>query len=91
MKRERAEEVCVEVNGTRIKVPRGVTVARALEISGYRFSEPHSKELSLACGTGGCWNCSVLVDGSLERACVTPVKEGMRISTEIEGVEPLRI
>jgi pyruvate formate lyase activating enzyme len=46
------------------------------------------------CGTGGCWNCEVLVDNSLALACMTPLKEGMAIRLDPEAVgrkEPRRI
>ncbi|MFQ5484417.1 MAG: radical SAM protein [Desulfobacterales bacterium] len=36
------------------------------------------------CGTGGCWNCAVLIDGLLERSCVTPLREKMEIITDPE-------
>lgn len=67
-----------------------MTVAEALRAAGFHFSEP-GREPSLACGTGGCWSCALLIDGELERACVTPVREGVRIGTEVEGVEPRRV
>ena len=42
------------------------------------------------CGTGGCCQCSVLIDGVLERSCVTPLREGMEIVTspDILGKHP---
>jgi pyruvate formate lyase activating enzyme len=46
------------------------------------------------CGTGGCWNCAVLIDGMLARSCVTPLREEMEIITGPEIyqlTEPLRI
>ncbi|MEM3132515.1 MAG: 2Fe-2S iron-sulfur cluster-binding protein, partial [Sulfolobales archaeon] len=72
----RVELVDISVNGVRTRVPSGVTVARALEYLGYAFGEPSSKKPSLACKTGGCWSCAVIIDGSIERSCVTPVRSG---------------
>ncbi|MFC1896557.1 radical SAM protein [Thermodesulfobacteriota bacterium] len=46
------------------------------------------------CGTGGCWNCAVLINGALARGCVTPLREGMEIITTPERIkdeEPRRI
>lgn len=37
-----------------------------------------------ACGTGGCCECSVLIDGVLRRSCVTPLQEGMQIVTSAD-------
>lgn len=83
--------VSIQVDDERVSVPAGVTVATALEYAGFKFSEPYSKRQSLACRTGGCWACAVVINGYLERACITPVKEGMVIETNLEGRTPLRI
>ncbi len=81
----------IVVDGIKRRVPEGITVAKALEILGYGFDRPGGKGISIACGTGGCWSCAVVIDGSPERSCITPVREGMEISTDVEGKEPLRI
>uniref|UniRef100_A0A7C3SMT0 Radical SAM protein n=1 Tax=Thermofilum pendens TaxID=2269 RepID=A0A7C3SMT0_THEPE len=87
-----AEQSTVRVllDGTPVEVLGGVTVAEALTAVGFRFNEP-GREPSLACRTGGCWSCALVIDSGLERACITPVKEGMRISTDVSGFEPRRI
>ncbi|MEM4035804.1 MAG: radical SAM protein [Fervidicoccaceae archaeon] len=85
------ELVPIAVDGAEVLVPEGVSLADALRAAGFVFDPPGSKRPSLACGTGGCWACALLVDGRLERACVTPVRRGMRVETSVEGVEPLRI
>ncbi|MET1160669.1 MAG: radical SAM protein [Thermoprotei archaeon] len=85
------EHVSIVVDGIEYSVPRGISLARALELIGYRFDKPGSRKPSLACGTGGCWACAVLVNGSLERACITPVRNGMVINTNVENKLPLRI
>ena len=82
--------VRVTVDGNLLEVPGGVTVAEALTSAGFRFNEP-GREPSLACRTGGCWSCALVIDGGLERACITPVRDGMRISTDVAGFEPRRI
>ncbi|MBE0616802.1 MAG: radical SAM protein [Proteobacteria bacterium] len=43
-------------------------------------------EGSLECGTGGCWSCGVLVDGTLARACCTEAREGVDVVTSAEEV-----
>lgn len=85
------EEIWITVDGVRYRVFNGVTVAKALESIGFRFSEPGSRGVSLACGTGGCWACALVIDGVFERSCITPVKNGMAISTDIEKRKPLRV
>ncbi|MCD6357304.1 MAG: (2Fe-2S)-binding protein [Thermoproteales archaeon] len=86
---EEVGEVTIYVDGVAHRVPDGVTVARALESIGYSFREP-GHEPSLACRTGGCWSCALVIDGELERTCITPVRDGMRISTDLAGVTPRR-
>jgi len=82
----------IRIDGVSYEVPGGITLAEALRRVGFAFSKPGSRGVSLACGTGGCWACMVLVDGKPARACVTPVRRGMEVSTSVpEGVEPLRI
>lgn len=81
----------IVVDGARYAVPSGITLARALELLGFKFDKPGSKKQSLACKTGGCWACAVLVNGSLERACITPVKSNMVVETNVDEYTPLRI
>ena len=52
-----------------------------------RLDRDHGAEtghIRASCGTGGCCQCSVLIDGVLERSCVTPLREGMEIVTDPE-------
>lgn len=93
IKLEEIEESFVEVwvDGVRHRVSWPSTVKEALESIGVAFGAPGSRGLSAPCGLGGCWACAVLIDGELERACVTPVRDGMRIELDVEGREPLRI
>lgn len=81
----------VYINGGRALVPAGVSIAMALEYVGFKFDRPGSKRQNLACRTGGCWACAVVINGSLERSCITPVKEGIVIETDVERKVPLRI
>ncbi len=88
---EERELIRIVVDGIEYRVPRGISVAKALELIGFKFSVPGSKKPSIACGTGGCWACALIINGSLERSCITPVEDGMTISTDVDHVEPLRI
>jgi len=85
------ERINIRVDGVEYEVPNGITVAEALRFVGFEFSKPGSEGVSLSCETGGCWSCAVLIDDHLERSCITPVKDGMVISTDIDGLEPMRI
>ena len=81
----------IYVDGIEYEVPDGITVAKALEYIGFKFEKPGGKKLSLPCKVGGCWSCALVINGQFERTCITPVKNGMRIETSIENIEPLRI
>ncbi len=86
--RKLVETVKVKVNGRLEVVPEAITVKEALESLDYNV--PWLEEESL-CMTGGCWNCMVLIDGKPERSCITPVKKGMTIETNVTDIPPLRI
>jgi pyruvate formate lyase activating enzyme len=58
---------------------------------GVVFHYPSTGKISLPCNLGRCWACSVLVNGELERTCITPVEDGMKIGLNIEDREPVRI
>ena len=83
--------VNIHVDGVRYEVPSGISVADALRYIGFEFSEPGTKGVSLPCRLGGCWACALVIDGELERTCITPVKDGMCIETDVEGKTPPRI
>ncbi len=46
---------------------------------------PEKGSLFAPCEIGGCWSCAVEVNGELKPACVTPIKEGLRIRTKLPG------
>jgi len=88
---QRDGEGRVWIDGVATEAPSGVTVAEALRRLGYGFKEAGGGEPSLACESGGCWSCALLLDGELERSCITPIREGMQIETSIGEATPLRI
>ncbi|HDI02213.1 MAG TPA: radical SAM protein, partial [Ignisphaera sp.] len=85
------KEIRIRVDGVEYRVPERITVAEAMERIGFKYGAPGSKKPSLPCRTGGCWSCALIIDGSLERSCITPVRDGMEISTDVDNVEPRRI
>ena len=85
------ENVKIYVDNVEYMVPSGISVKEALKLVGFKFAPPGSKGVSTSCNTGGCWSCALIINGKLERTCITPVRDNMRIETNIENVEPLRI
>jgi len=86
------KNVKIFVDGESFNVPERITLKRALEILGLEFGKfPEGTAIFAPCETGGCYACALLVNGELEPACVTPVKEGMEINLTLpEDYVPLR-
>lgn len=84
-------EVKVAINGVEYRLPSSITIAKALELIGFKFSGLGSRGLSLACRIGGCWACMVLVNGEPKRSCIVPIEDGMRIETDVGFITPRRI
>jgi sarcosine oxidase subunit alpha len=76
----------MRVDGTRVEVHDGDTVASAMFRTGVRTfnrSLKSHRRRGLYCVTGDCANCIVTVDGVPgARACVTDAADGMRVQRE---------
>jgi predicted molibdopterin-dependent oxidoreductase YjgC len=85
---ERGELLNVQVDGKRVEAFSGETIAAMLYANGiriFRHTRKSKKPRGIYCGMGVCYDCLVTVDGVHNvRACVTPVKDGMRIETTAE-------
>lgn len=75
----------IELNGRRVPVAEGISVAAALLNAGveaFRTSirgEPRGP----LCGMGICHECRATIDGiAHQRACLEPVRPGMRVVTD---------
>lgn len=82
--RPKGKEIKIEVNGEWFSVPERITVKKALELLGHRISKfPGEGDLFAPCEVGGCYSCAVEIDGEIKPSCVTGVKEGIKINTEL--------
>ncbi|MCS7115943.1 MAG: radical SAM protein [Nitrososphaerales archaeon] len=90
---EEVKEVRIKVDGEVIYVPEKITVKRALEIAGFKFSKfpkfPNDNIFN-PCGVGGCYACAVEINGVVRPSCVTKVMEGMEIKTRISESQELK-
>ena len=88
-----SKHVTIEVDGESLHVPAGITIKEALEINGYKITKyPEKGSLFVPCEVGGCWSCAVQVDKELKPACVTPIKESLKIRTRLpKDIVPKRI
>jgi sarcosine oxidase subunit alpha len=82
---QRGRRLNINVDGNPIEAYEGETVASALlsaGISTFRLSHIHKQPRGIYCGMGICYECLVTINGvHAQRACITPVTEGMRIET----------
>lgn len=90
---QKRPEIRICVDGEHFYVPKGITVLKALELLGYEISKfPEKEGIFAPCNSGGCYSCALEIDGVIKPSCITKIKEGMNISTELpESFVPLRI
>jgi aerobic-type carbon monoxide dehydrogenase small subunit (CoxS/CutS family) len=87
----RGEPYEIDVDGSRILAYEGETIAAALIAAGHqvfrrtaKFNEPRGGY----CGMGVCFDCLVMADGEIVRACMTPVSRDLQVRTLIGHGEP---
>ena len=89
-KLERRKSVKIWVDGQSIEAREGEPIAAALLAAGIRVFRRTPKRLEARgvwCAIGQCTDCVMVVDGKPNvRTCVTPVKNGMQIGTQV-GLE----
>lgn len=78
--------LAVSVDGRRVEVRAGDSVAAALLAAGFdhcRTSPVSGEPRAPYCLMGVCFECLVTVDGVGNRqGCLVPVRDGMRIETQ---------
>jgi sarcosine oxidase subunit alpha len=76
--------VRLTVNGRRVHVPAGISVAAAIALVGEPFRRSVTGESRAPlCGMGVCFECRVRIDGvAQQRACQRVVNPGMRVETD---------
>jgi predicted molibdopterin-dependent oxidoreductase YjgC len=82
---QRGIKIKITVDGKPVDAYDGETVATALlsaGISTFHLSHSHKQPRGIYCGMGICYECLVTINGvHAQRACVTPVLDGMQIET----------
>jgi predicted molibdopterin-dependent oxidoreductase YjgC len=86
-KQKKRRRVTIEVDGNPIEAFEGEPIAAALWAAGIRVFRKTNKlkePRGVFCAIGLCTDCVMVVDGMPNvRTCVTLVKEGMKIKTQI--------
>ncbi len=78
-----ASVVTVFINGEPVAAPAGSMLGSLLHSRGPALrTSPAGRPRGLFCGMGSCFECVVPVDGRPERACITPVRDGMRVEVQ---------
>lgn len=77
--------VTISIDGEAVEAEAGRPLGAVLHATGgatFRWTSRHKEPRGLFCGMGVCFDCLVVVDGREGvRACVTPVRDGMRVET----------
>ena len=83
---DRGRALGILIDGSEVRAFEGESIAAALAASGQRFTRWTARTgepRGYFCGMGVCQDCLVTVDGRPNvRACVTPVRDGMRIESQ---------
>lgn len=74
--------VTVLIDGEPVAATAGVSLGSVLHARHLALrTSPSGSPRGLYCGMGVCFECVVTIDGRPERACLTPVREGMAVET----------
>ncbi|MHC4660170.1 MAG: (2Fe-2S)-binding protein [Planctomycetota bacterium] len=83
----RGKTVRFTFDGKEMEGREGETISAALVANGvltFRKSIKHERPRGFFCGIGRCASCNMIVDGVPNvRACVTPLKAGMDVRTQV--------
>jgi pyruvate formate lyase activating enzyme len=90
------EYVTIQLDDDKVTVPQGISIKAALLYAGYTITKyPDKGAVFVPCETGGCFACAVVVnDKKLVRSCITPVANGLKITTDTAVIAkhaPVRI
>jgi len=90
---KRTSKVTIKVNGKMAQVPERIPVKEALGLLGYSITcLPKNKGIFTPCEVGACFSCAIDIDGVVKPACVTGIKDGMYIKTNLpEDYVPRRV
>ena len=84
---KRGEKIVFTFNGDEVEGYNGETIAAALHAAGVKElakSPLLHRPRGLFCAIGNCSSCLMVVDGEPNiRVCVTKVKQGMNIETQV--------
>jgi D-hydroxyproline dehydrogenase subunit gamma len=83
---DRGQQIQIVVNGDLVTAFEGESVAAAVLAAGerkLRVTPRRGDPRGMYCGIGMCFDCVMTIDGQRVRTCLTPVRDGMQITTPI--------
>lgn len=84
---DKGNVVGFEYDGKKVEGKEGEPVAAALMAAGvrhFRYTKRFHQPRGIYCAIGRCTDCAMVVDGVPNvRTCVTPVREGMKVETQL--------
>jgi len=84
------KEICLQIDGKKVKVPEGTTILEAAKAADIDI--PHLCYDPRVQPIGSCRLCLVQIEGQpgLTTSCNTPAAEGMKVCTENEEIAAIR-
>ena len=82
---DRGPEAIIYADGVAVTAYEGEAVGVALAVAGrltLRLSPVEAMPRGMFCAMGTCQECAVEIDGDMRAACMTPVRHGMRVTTD---------
>ena len=79
-------DVELSLNGNRLRVRQGTTIAAALAIAGFDATRKSvsGERRGPLCGMGVCFECRVTIDGHPHQlACQIACRAGMEVATDV--------
>ncbi|HBC26794.1 MAG TPA: dehydrogenase [Ruminococcaceae bacterium] len=84
---QKGRQVTFSLDGKPMQGYEGEPIAAALLAAGvrvHRYTTKARQPRGIFCAIGRCTDCVMVVDGKPNvRTCVTPLKEGMRVQTQV--------
>jgi sarcosine oxidase subunit alpha len=81
---EDRREISFKFNGKKLVGLEGDMISSALIAAGFDIFSYHQKDNApqgIFCANGQCAQCTVIVDGVPQKACMTPLKAGMNVQS----------
>ena len=82
-------QITFTLDGMAANAPEGTNLGAFLHLGhdGHLRDTENGAPRGLYCGMGVCFDCVVLIDGRPERACLTTITPGMKVTRTVKRQE----